>query len=396
MKFAPLFSLSLLLATALPLHAADTYTFHSRFYQITTDVEKGLARRIAHHMDAVHSAYRRRFAGFQGRARPLPLHVYAQRDGYAAFLAQNGIDGAGSGGMFFVRPTATALVTFIGDQARGRMFHALRHEGFHQFAWNRIGRTLPVWANEGLAEYFAEAIMVDGRLNTGLVPPDRLKRLRRYIEGDDHVPLADLLAMSGDAWSTHVRSGSGAVLYDEAWAVVHFLVHADRRYRRAFERYLDLLAAGRDAGDAFRQAFGTGDYRALEQRWIEYVRELEADPVKVAAHRLRFLAHGLRLLHKRGETPASIQQLKQKLQAIQFRIRRTIGHGLTTEQSARNDEFFQAPQPDQAGNEAKLKMTPPADESLPPGLAVTGLTLDVRLTWSTGPNGEPVSRIHYE
>ena len=44
------------------------------------------------------------------------------------------------------------------------MWHVAQHEGFHQFAWSRFAEDLPVWVNEGMAEFFGESVIVGDTL----------------------------------------------------------------------------------------------------------------------------------------------------------------------------------------------------------------------------------------
>src|SRR2546426_8860983 len=49
------------------------------------------------------------------------------------------------------------------------MWRTLAHEGFHQFLGYELGLQVPVWLNEGMAQYFETSDVVKGRLRTGLI-----------------------------------------------------------------------------------------------------------------------------------------------------------------------------------------------------------------------------------
>jgi hypothetical protein len=262
------------LLTAGSASAGDMLNFKSRHYDISTDLDRDLAKQVADHMDLVFAEYTRRFSQFRPRAAARnPLVVFRTQADYLQFLAKQGIDGTGSGGMFFVQAGGSALVTFLEGQSLDRMFHTLRHEGFHQFAFARIGPDLPVWANEGLAEYFAETVVLKRGLSAGQVPANRLAVMKAAIEAGQHIPLATLLTMSDETWGQQVREGAGSLQYDQSWSVVHFLVHGDKKYQRAFEAYLKLIAAGTDPAEAARRIFGAST-DAFEQAWKSYLTEL--------------------------------------------------------------------------------------------------------------------------
>ncbi len=267
--------LAAVLLTAAGATAGDMLNFKSRFYEISTDLDREMARQVADHMDLVFAEYTRRFSQFRPRAAAKnPLVVFRRETDYLEFLARHGIDGTGSGGMFFIKSGASALVTFLEGQSLERMFHTLRHEGFHQFAFARIGPDLPIWANEGLAEYFAETVVAKRGLSAGQVPAGRLAVVKRAIADNAHIPLAELLTMSGEEWNQNVRDRIGSLQYDQSWSVVHFLVHGDKKYQRAFEAYLKMIATGLEPAEVARRIFGAST-DAFEQAWKTYVTNLE-------------------------------------------------------------------------------------------------------------------------
>ncbi|MCH7870980.1 MAG: hypothetical protein IID33_04705, partial [Planctomycetes bacterium] len=124
--------------------AGKLYQFMSRGrrYQITTDVDRKLAKQIANHMDRVYAEYDRRLSDFHARdSRAMPLYILSTRKAYMKIMRENfGINASNTSGMFFVNERGPMLSAWVQGQSRARLFETLRHEGFHQFAWARIGR----------------------------------------------------------------------------------------------------------------------------------------------------------------------------------------------------------------------------------------------------------------
>jgi hypothetical protein len=48
------------------------------------------------------------------------------------------------------------LMAYVPAGASALGWHVVQHEGFHQFVAQVIRGDMPIWANEGLAEYFGE------------------------------------------------------------------------------------------------------------------------------------------------------------------------------------------------------------------------------------------------
>ncbi|QNN22303.1 DUF1570 domain-containing protein [Planctomycetales bacterium ZRK34] len=380
-----------------PAPAQNMRQFNSRYYRIATDVDKQLADEIAAHMDLVYGEYVRRFAAFRSRnARQHPLYVFTRQEDYLAMLAQHEINGEGTGGMFFISRSGSGLATFLEGQSLDRMFHTLRHEGFHQFADQRIGRRLPTWANEGIAEYFGEAVVVGKRLDTGRVSPQKLRPVVQFIEAGHALPFELLMEMSNQEWIERVNTGTASIQYDQAWSVVNFLVQGDRRYRAAFNQYLQNIARGDAPHTAMSKAFHTNNYDNFEAAWRKYMLELEPDPSRSAGYRLEFLAAGLRLMAQHGRSAHSIEELRKILAGVNFTVTQEISHGQTITISAQDSENFEAPQPKAADKTATIKLTDPEAADLPPGIVVEGLELTVRLVWRRDSNGILISRVVYE
>jgi hypothetical protein len=266
-----------------------------------------------------------------------------------------------------------------------------------------LGRSLPVWANEGLGEYFGEGLLIGGRFELGLAPEQRLVRLKQAIRTRKAVPFAEMLAMPLADWNARVASGdtrsgraadAASLQYDQAWGMVHFFLHADRgKYQPMFEEYLRLIAAGTRAPAAFTQAFGVASPEVYEQAWTRFILQLEPDPLSVAAERLAFLGHGLMTLHNSRITPASIDQLRESLQERRFRL--MITDGLTRrELSSSDSRLFQAPF--DRGKQTRLDLIPANDASLPPALRVTGLRATAMLVWWRGADGKPEREVIFK
>lgn len=388
----------------------ETRSFRSRNYEIVTDAPPAQAQDVARHMDAVFAEYTRRLSGFDVRnTDPVRFFLWRTNEGYRSFLATKGIDGANTGGLFFVAGQDAGLTTWLEGYNRQRLFHVLQHEGFHQFAHLRLGDDLPIWANEGLAEYFGEGILVRGRLELGLVPAGRLRALQQALREGKCFGFGELLAMTSQQWSHNVTSGDAraAMQYTQSWSMVQFLVHgSDGRYAAAFEQYLRLIARRRDPALAFVDAFGAPDAAPFERAWADYILNLEPDPVSTAVERLEFLGEGLEFLFGEHIAAPTLDDAKRQLRLRKFTLIRT-DHGLKRTVSSDDDRLFCAP--GGVGDEppgAKraftgarrvptIALVDSASPDLPSGAAITGLRVEVRLAWRPGDDGRPVSEITF-
>lgn len=320
----------------------------SNHYIIHSDLSEDETRDYARHLDIVYQAYVKRLGSLRQRApQSLNVYLFAKRDDYLRTLeSQFGIDGTGSGGMFFVNQRGNGLAIWTEGLPRQRVEHVIQHEGFHQVAFALFGGELPVWANEGLAEFFGEGVVVGNELVIGQNSPRTLSALRDAIEKNEVIPFTTMLTLSGQAWNANVTTGNARLQYQQAWSMVHFLVYGDGgRYRNAFERYLRFLNMGNQSLDAWVKAFGNADLSSFEQRWAEFIQQAKPSAFLTALERMEFLAAGLSALHQRGEQPTTFAELRTKLEEIGFRYS-IQQHGITTVFEASDAALFEIPMDD--------------------------------------------------
>ncbi len=388
---------------ATPSGKAKTYTFNSRFYKVTTDLsDRQLATDIARHMDAVFAEYASRMAGF----RPNPnaaarqnermnLYVMQRQQDYVDLLAGFGFNAANSGGVFFRGPNGSALATWVEGQSRLKMYYVLQHEGFHQFADARIASGLPPWVNEGLAEYFGDAVMVKGRLIAGKLDRERLDRMKRAVDGGAVLSFKELMNMDNREWVYRVTSGDkgSSLMYDTAWSVCYSLVHGGKQYRAAFEQYLTLLNRGTPPRDAFDKVFGS-NVDAFQKAWEKGVGRMEPDAWFTSVRHLQVMAAALKAFHAKNVEVKSFDHLKEQLIRHKFRAevreRDVVARGRRKEEVQHAEQNFDFPNP------ATAELVPSDDPRLPPGLVVKGIEPTLKLSWRLDAAGGVEEQIEYE
>jgi len=124
---------------------------------------------------------------------------------------------------------------------------------------------LPAWLVTGLSEYLSTFSAAEARATLGRLVPEHVARLRGARLPAGRPPLFAAAALEG-------ADAGQALLRAEAWAVVHLLVHGAPDAGERLDRYAALLADGREASLAFRDAFGE-DERAALRRAVRHVVE---------------------------------------------------------------------------------------------------------------------------
>ncbi|MHC4909835.1 MAG: DUF1570 domain-containing protein [Planctomycetota bacterium] len=295
-------------------------------YVIKTDLPAADANALAKHLNRMYLEYSRRLASLPERTpEKLNVMIFSTRREYVDVLRNRfGVNAMNTGGIFFVNPQGSALALWTEGLHRRRINHVIQHEGFHQFAYSRFGNDLPIWVNEGMAEFFGESILVGDRLILGQSTPRLVDRVRDAIENGESIGFERMLTMDSERWGSALRDGTAALQYAQAWSMVHFLVYGSNgRYQGAFEQYLRLLNQGVRSAEAFSRAFGTGPSRSVlmarfEQRWKDYARASVPSAFATAMERMEFLAEGALALSEREIVPTTLDELQEELGKIRF------------------------------------------------------------------------------
>ncbi len=145
-------------------------------------------------------------------------------------------------------------------------YHVVYHEFTHGIL-HRNFRGIPVWLDEGLAEYYGETRIQSDKVLIGNPSRGSLEILR----GGGLLPLERLLRVTQR--SPEYREGDKTgMFYAEAWALTHFLLMEEGQVRADhFRRYLEAQVEEPDPVAAARRAWG--DLEAFQSAFFAYLRQ---------------------------------------------------------------------------------------------------------------------------
>lgn len=250
----------------IPDAGAQMRTYQTKYYVLNTDLDEQGVQEATLRITLMAEEYRRRTQGFTGQVRDrLPFFLFNDR---MAYIKAGGHPQ--SAGVF----TGTALAAVVTPDNPERTWHVVQHEGFHQFVHAAIGEKLPTWANEGMAEYFGEGVYTGSGFYVGLIPPERLARIKKGIKEAKFKSLRGMMMTSHDLWNSDLTGAN----YDQAWSMVHFLAHAEKGlYEKPFSAFLRDVSKQMDWERAWQKNMG-GDVVTFELRWKQYWLGLADDP----------------------------------------------------------------------------------------------------------------------
>jgi hypothetical protein len=164
---------------------------------------------------------------------------------------------------FVGTPRELAVYTFWGD----RIQEDLRHEYTHGLLHASL-KDVPLWLDEGLAEYFEVSGIEPGGAN-----PECLERLARSLSAGWR---PDLKRLEGIQDFSQMKRGD----YEESWAWVHFLLHSSPETRQLLQKQVaELREHGQSLPLSAQLSQLIPNY---EPRFVDYVQTLSQSAVASA------------------------------------------------------------------------------------------------------------------
>jgi Tfp pilus assembly protein PilF len=141
------------------------------------------------------------------------------------------------------------------------VYHEYTHLQFKaDLAW------MPLWLNEGLAEFIQNTDIRDKDVLLGQPSTDDIL----YLRQNRLIPLAVLLGVDSQSPYYH-QEQKGSVFYAESWALTHYLEITDsQKGTKMLSRYIDLVSQGEDSATAGEKAFG--DLGKLQKALDSYIQ----------------------------------------------------------------------------------------------------------------------------
>jgi Flp pilus assembly protein TadD len=145
-------------------------------------------------------------------------------------------------------------------------FHTLYHEYTHALLRLNFSN-LPLWLNEGLAEFFGNTTLGDKEIKTGTIDPGHLQLLVQ----SKLIPIETLLEVDHRS-PYYNETNRASVFYAESWALVHFLMmDEDARQKQLLKSFLSAWEKSGSQVDAAREAFG--DLKQFGKKIEAYSRQ---------------------------------------------------------------------------------------------------------------------------
>src|ERR1043165_5046089 len=193
---------------------------------------------------------------------PTTVVVFKSDDSYRPFKP-----GPNIAGHFQAGPDVNYIA--LTTEVRGAQdpFSVIFHEYTHLLLENSFDN-LPLWFNEGLAEYYSTfSISDDQKVVLGNPIGNHVFLLRE----SKMLPLKTLFAVDQKSPYYNERSKQ-SIFYAQSWALMHYLIVGKEGRAEKLGKFLQLLGPNVPVEQAFQQAFGV-PFETIEKDLRNYVRQ---------------------------------------------------------------------------------------------------------------------------
>jgi tetratricopeptide (TPR) repeat protein len=203
----------------------------------------------------------------------------------AAYLAKGQMK---LGGLFAPGPDKNYILLNLGAEYE-HPYATIYHEYTH-LVFAGEGEWMPLWFNEGLAEFNQNTEIQDKQVLLGVPSADDIL----YLRQNSLIPLDVLFRVDAKSPYYHEEQ-KGSVFYAESWALMHYLMISDGHHKtNVVGTYLAYVKAGQDPADAAAKAFG--DLKTLQNslqsyihgdRYEQFLLNSAASPINESSYKVR-------------------------------------------------------------------------------------------------------------
>src|SRR5579864_6098283 len=237
----------------------------SPHFRVLSDGGEKDARRVVREFEQIRAVFAMTFPALRLDSGA-PLLVLAPRDELSmkALLPrmwkQKGAKPAGLFSHGWEKQFAVVRLDEMSPEAYEVVYHEYAHTLLHlNLRW------LPVWLDEGLAEFYAGTRFEQNKLYIGAPVPRAIELRFKPL-----IPIGTLIAVTQASPYYHDED-KVQMFYAESWALTHFLMFSPAMDQgKRFRQFITLLDQGVEQKKAFQDAIG--DFKLIDKDLVDYTR----------------------------------------------------------------------------------------------------------------------------
>lgn len=255
-------SVLLIAQTSVPVAAKDNWlSVRSKNFLLVGNGNEKEIRQVGLRLEQFREVFSYLFpkANFSSPV-PTTVIVFKSDSSYRPFKPNANLAG-------YFQPGPDVNYITLTTETRGEQdpFSVIFHEYTHLLVNNTVGN-VPIWFNEGLAEYYSSfSITDDQKIMIGkpigshvfLLRENKMLPLRTLFQVDQHSPYYN-------------ERDKQSIFYAESWALIHYLILGKPRLTE-LGRFVKLMDTNMSMEKAFQEAFQVS-FEEMEKELREYIK----------------------------------------------------------------------------------------------------------------------------
>ena len=265
----PIVFLIALCASAACASAKENWTkIRSRNFTLIGNTSEGEIRKVATRLELFREMFAQIFPKTQlNSSVPTTVILFKTDSSYKPFRPKRDGKTQDNTAGYFLAAADVNYITVETELHGIDPFHVIFHEYVHFLVENN-SRNLPLWLNEGLAEYYSTVTVTDDQkfeLGNPISGHVYLLREKKML------PLRTLFQVDHQSPYYNERDKQ-SVFYAQSWALMHYLILGKSGQRVArVAKFLDSLSANVPMERAFQQAFELS-FEQMEKELLQYIK----------------------------------------------------------------------------------------------------------------------------
>ena len=256
----------ILAAGSQPAQAKDTWIeVRSKNFTLIGNAAEKDVRQVANRLEQFRSVFGMLFPNVKLNSPvPTTVIVFKSNGAYKPFKVNQNVSG------YFQPGEDVNYITLTSEKSSDEQpYRTIFHEYVHLLVENTMGAAVPLWFNEGLAEYYSTFDVQDG--DRKVILGDLVDNHVLYLRENKLLPLRTLFAV--DYKSPYYNEGNKMnIFYSESWMLMHYLLQGEGQKRRPqLGRFMDLLGSKVPIAEAFQKAFETS-LESFEKSFKSYIQ----------------------------------------------------------------------------------------------------------------------------
>ena len=260
---------ALLLLGSLAVRAADNWTeVRSPHFTVRTNAGEKEARKVADQFEQIRQMFHSAFSTLRvDPAQPVIIVAAKNENTLKLYLPEEWeVKGHIHHAGMYQQGEDKDYVVLRLDTEGENPFHTIYHEYTHALLGLNFSN-LPLWLNEGLAEFFGNSTLGEKEVKTGTIDSGHLYLLNQ----SKLIPIETLLEVEYNS-PYYNETNRASVFYAESWAMVHYLLmNPEARQKELLKNFLSSWQNSGDQVKAAREAFG--DLKQFGKKIEAYSRQ---------------------------------------------------------------------------------------------------------------------------